>query len=187
MVAWYEDRLGPLDAVWDGDLAIASEPIDFLGVNYYTRQRFRARARDGLLETVALPPAGPTTAMGWEVVPDALDGLLRRLKRDYGDLPILITENGAAYSDRRNGRFVEDSERVEYLRAHVAAVASAIAAGVDVRGYFAWSLLDNFEWEEGYAKRFGLIYVDYASLARTPKRSALWYRDLVAANGRDRG
>jgi beta-glucosidase len=183
MVRWYEDRLGPLDFVRDGDLELASEPTDFLGVNFYTRLRVREASSDGVLQLAVLPPAGPTTAMGWEVVPGALAEVLLRLRREYGDRPILITENGAAYEDRRNGGApVEDAERVAYLRAHVEAVAGAIRAGVDVRGYFAWSLLDNFEWEHGYGKRFGLVYVDYASLERMPKRSALWYRDLVSAH-----
>ena len=184
LVEWYTTRLGPLDFVRDGDLALVGESTDFLGVNFYTRLRIRHASRDGVLETSVLPPAGPVTAMGWEVVPGALDRVLRRIKSEYGDVPILITENGAAYADRRNGRIVEDVERIAYLRAHVAALERALEDGVDVRGYFAWSLLDNFEWEHGYGKRFGLVYVDYASLERTPKRSALWYRDLVAANGR---
>ena len=111
--------------------------------------------------------------MGWEVDPDGLHELLVRVRRDYGDLPIYITENGAAFDDgpvrQRHGR--RPATRVAYLRAHLAALARAIADGVDVRRYFAWSLLDNFEWEHGYAKRFGLVYVDYATQRRVPKRS----------------
>ena len=118
--------------------------------------------------------------MGWEVEPGGLHELLVRLDRDYG-VPIVITENGAAFDDppARNG-VVEDPQRVAYLDGHLDAVARAIADGVDVRGYFAWSLMDNFEWSRGYAKRFGIVHVDYETQRRTVKRSGGWYRDLIA-------
>ncbi len=118
--------------------------------------------------------------MGWEVDPDGLHELLLRLRRDYGDVPIYITENGAAFDDGNvvDG-YVDDPARVEYLEGHLAALARAIADGVDVRRYFAWSMLDNFEWEHGYAKRFGLVYVDFSTQRRVPKRSGLWYRDYI--------
>ena len=125
------------------------------------------------------------TAMRWPVVPEALTELLLRLKRDYGDLPLLITENGAAFQDRLDDGHVDDPRRVAYLRGHIAAVERARAQGVDVRGYYVWSLLDNFEWEWGYERRFGIVYVDYATQRRIPKRSAFWYRDLIA--GRNGG
>ena len=124
--------------------------------------------------------------MGWPVVPEALTTLLLNLKRDYGDLPLLITENGAAYEDRTNGAdVVEDPSRVAYIEGHLEAVERAIEAGVDVRGYYVWSLLDNFEWEHGYSQRFGIVYVDFETQRRIPKRSALWYRDRIrqATNG----
>ena len=120
------------------------------------------------------------TAMQWPVVPEALTELLLRVKRDYGDLPLLITENGAAFQDRLADGAVADSRRVAYLRAHIAAVERARAEGVDVRGYYVWSLLDNFEWEWGYAQRFGIVYVDYPIQRRIPKQIALWYRDMIA-------
>jgi beta-glucosidase len=123
--------------------------------------------------------------MRWPVVPGALTELLLRLKRDYGDLPLLITENGAAFQDRLDDGHVDDPRRVAYLRGHIAAVERARAQGVDVRGYYVWSLLDNFEWEWGYERRFGIVYVDYATQRRIPKRSAFWYRDLIA--GRNGG
>jgi beta-glucosidase len=180
LAAWYERRLGPLDFVTDGDLAIAAEPTDFLGVNYYTRACVRARPGEGVLETEQVARDGPVTAMGWHVAPEGLYDVLVSLRREYGDMPMLVTENGAAYEDRRDGGdVIEDPHRVEYLRRHVGEVARAIRDGVDVRGYFAWSLLDNFEWENGYEKRFGLVYVDYETQERIPKRSALWYRDLI--------
>jgi beta-glucosidase len=122
------------------------------------------------------------TGMGWPVVPEALTELLLRLERDYGRLPLLITENGAAYEDRLDGTdVVEDPSRVAYIESHLAAVEQAIAGGVDVRGYYVWSLLDNFEWEHGYSQRFGIVYVDFETQRRIPKRSALWYRDRIEA------
>jgi beta-glucosidase len=118
-------------------------------------------------------------------VPEALTELLVRVKRDYGDVPLLITENGAAFDDLLDGGdVVEDPRRVDYLREHIAAVGRAAAEGVDVQGYYVWSLLDNFEWEHGYGKRFGIVFVDYPTQRRIPKRSALWYRDHIrSSNG----
>jgi beta-glucosidase len=181
MVDLYEERLGPLEFVQPGDLEEIAAPIDFLGVNFYQPAVVRLREAEGPVGVQELPPDGPTTAMGWRVDSPALTELLLRLKRDYGELPLLITENGASFDDPPvNGDgVVEDPERVEYLRDHVAAVERAIGAGVDVRGYYVWSLLDNFEWEHGYASRFGIVGVDFESQRRTPKRSALWYRDLI--------
>jgi beta-glucosidase len=119
--------------------------------------------------------------MGWEVDAAGLHELLLRLSAEYAPMPIYITENGAAYADNARGNgVVEDPQRVAYLDAHLAALERAIADGADVRRYFAWSLLDNFEWEHGYDKRFGLVYVDYDTQRRRPKRSALWYRDHIA-------
>jgi beta-glucosidase len=114
--------------------------------------------------------------MGWEVFPGGLTELLLRLQADYRLPPLYITENGAAYRDRLvNGR-VADPDRIRYLHSHIAALADALASGVDVRGYFVWSLLDNFEWADGYTRRFGLVHVDYSTQRRTPKDSAHWYR-----------
>ena len=127
-----------------------------------------------------MPGPPPLTAMGWEIEPQGLHELLVRLDRDYG-VPIVITENGAAFDDAPAGNgVVEDPRRVAYLEGHLDAVARAIADGVDVRGYFAWSLMDNFEWSRGYAKRFGIVHVDYETQRRTVKRSGEWYRDLIA-------
>ena len=127
-----------------------------------------------------VPRGLPTTAMGWEIFPQGLTELLVRISRDYPGLPIVITESGAAFDDRPDETgFVRDDDRTEYLATHIAAVAAAKQAGADVRGYFAWSLLDNFEWAYGYEKRFGIVRVDYDTQARIPKQSALWYRDTV--------
>jgi beta-glucosidase len=181
MVEHFERRYGPFDVVRDGDLDVISAPIDFLGVNYYFPQRVRSDPSRQPLEISPVLPPPPTTAMGWEVDPDGLHELLLRVRRDYGNVPIYITENGAAYEDGPvvNGT-LEDPRRVDYLQTHVSALARAVADGVDVRRYFAWSMLDNFEWEHGYSKRFGLVYVDYSTQRRVPKRSGLWYRDFIA-------
>jgi beta-glucosidase len=178
-------RFGRIDAIEEGDLGAISEPIDFLGVNYYFSTRVFADPAEPLLGVSVAPPTAATTAMGWEVSPDSLRELLVRLKREYGDIPLVITENGAAFEDEppTNG-YVHDPRRLEFLRRHLESLQRAIADGVDVRGYCAWSLLDNFEWQHGYSKRFGIVYVDYDTLRRIPKASALWYRDLIASNRR---
>jgi beta-glucosidase len=188
MVDYYEARLGPLDFIQPGDLEEIAAPIDFLGVNFYQPAVVQLDGDRGPIGVEELPPDGPTTAMGWRVAPDALTELLLRLKRDYGDVPLLITENGASFDDPPidGSGVVEDSQRVDYLRGHIEAVERAVGEGVDVRGYYVWSLLDNFEWEHGYSSRFGIVGVDFESQQRTPKRSALWYRDLISRhrNGR---
>jgi beta-glucosidase len=182
MLELYERRFGPFDAVQEGDLEAIAQPLDFLGVNFYRPNMVLAQDDGSVLGIRDVPLDGDTTAMGWPVVPEALTELLIGLKRHYGDLSLLITENGAAFEDRLNGAdVVEDPRRVAYLEGHLAAVEEAIAAGVDVRGYYVWSLLDNFEWEHGYSQRFGIVYVDFETQRRIPKRSALWYRDRIAA------
>lgn len=170
--------LGLPPRVADGDMEAIRAPVDFLGVNYYTRTL--VKAHPGFPGFDVVPPAGPVTDMGWEVVPGHLGALLRRLAREYPGVPVLITENGAAYPDRvgEDGT-VHDPERVAYLHDHLEAVHAAMADGADVRGYFVWSLMDNFEWNHGYTKRFGLYYTDYPTQRRIPKDSAAFYRDVV--------
>ena len=131
------------------------------------------------------PPGRPYTELNWEVYPEALTRTLLWVRDTYGDVPLFLTENGAAFADPEHaaGDVVEDPQRVDYFRGHLLAAHSAIMHGVDLRGYFAWSLLDNFEWAEGFSKRFGLIHVDYATQKRTLKRSALEYRSIVRSNG----
>ena len=187
ILSLYEHRAGPLDVIHEGDLELISQPIDFLGINFYRPNLVANDPGNSVLELREVETDAEQTAMGWPVIPEALTELLVRVKRDYGDLPLLITENGAAFDDILDGGgVVEDPRRLAYIKAHLQAVAEAIAEGVDVRGYYVWSLLDNFEWEHGYSKRFGIVYIDYASQRRVPKRSALWYRDLIAqqTNGR---
>jgi beta-glucosidase len=181
MVALYESHAGPFACVRDGDLATISAPNDFLGVNFYHPTRVTDAPGADIL-AAAHHPQEPVTAMGWEVDPAAFVDLLTRLDRDYpGHPPLFVTENGAAYEDTVEGDAVDDPQRLDYIRGHVGAVEEAIRRGVDLRGYFVWSLLDNFEWELGYGKRFGIVHVDYATQRRIPKRSAFGYRDLVAA------
>jgi len=168
------------------DLALIRQPIDFVGVNYYTRSVTRFDADHWLLHAAGVRQKRATyTETGWEVFPRGLCDTLKRVKERYGNPPLYVTENGAAFFDpptADEGR-VRDPLRVAYLRDHLRAVHDAIAAGVDVRGYFAWSLLDNFEWSLGYSKRFGIVHVDFATQARTPKDSARFYADVIATNG----
>ena len=169
--------LGP-DApqVVDGDMDTIRQPLDFLGINYYTRNVSGTGAPRDPIQS-----GKEVTDMGWEVYPDGLSELLTRLHADYPLPPVYITENGAACKDQLIDGRVADVDRIRFLRSHIAAVADALEAGVDVRGYFVWSLLDNFEWADGYAKRFGIVYVDYATGQRIPKDSAAWYRALCSA------
>ncbi|MEI5637641.1 MULTISPECIES: GH1 family beta-glucosidase [unclassified Pseudoalteromonas] len=161
------------------DLDIISAPLDYLGVNYYTHNRYRADGK-GWYESVE-PTCEHLTTMGWEVVPDSFRDLLTQLNTQYHLPPLYITENGAAFADDINNDCVMDEVRVDYFNGHLNAVHEAINAGVDIRGYFAWSLMDNFEWAEGYTQRFGIVYVDYKTQKRTPKLSALAYRDLITS------
>jgi beta-glucosidase len=184
--------------VHDGDLEAIRQPIDVLGVNYYSTSRVRMGegAGDGPRndghgagagtpwtgsETVEfLPPEGPLTEMGWNIDPQGLTDLLVSTSERYPDLPLMVTENGAAFPDvvGEDG-VVHDAGRVDYLRRHFAAAQDAIARGVDLRGYFVWSLMDNFEWGYGYSKRFGIVRVDYDTQQRTPKDSARWYSEVI--------
>ncbi|MGW0504254.1 GH1 family beta-glucosidase [Micromonospora sp. NPDC003241] len=190
--------------VRDGDERTAAVPLDVLGVNYYSTTLVRAwdgvSARSsadghgrsahsawvGADRVDFLPQPGPYTAMGWNIEPAGLTELLLRLHREYPDLPLMITENGAAFDDvvSPDGA-VHDDRRVDYLRRHIAATHDAMAAGADVRGYFVWSLLDNFEWAYGYDRRFGIIRVDYDTQERLWKDSAHWYQRLAATDRLD--
>lgn len=170
------------------DLKIISEPLDFYGVNYYAPTRVGAPQGEdiefgGLTIPAELPFSVqeienvPVTDFGWPVVPQGLTELLTTFHERYGDRlpPVVITENGCSYEG------VDDQDRIAYLDGHIRALHQAVEAGVDVRGYFVWSLMDNFEWAEGYARRFGLVHVDFETLARTPKASYAWYQELLRA------
>jgi beta-glucosidase len=175
--------------VRDGDLALVRAPLDFLGINLYTRQLVEYRPSDSLgLCARAVGPIGgkqgPRTDFGWEVWPDALHDVLVRITREYDRPAIEVTENGCSYRDAPDGSgAIRDARRIDFYRGYLGAVARAIEHGADVRGYHAWSLLDNFEWAEGYEQRFGLIWVDFATGDRTAKDSAHWYGRVAAENG----
>ena len=165
-----------------GDLDAIAAPTDFLGVNYYFPEIIaHADGHAPMDARVVAPPGVPRTAFGWEVSPEGMGVLLARIARDYAPGPMVITENGSTYDDMvgADGE-IDDSERRDYLIRHLAVVREACAAGLDVRGYFAWSLLDNFEWAEGYIRRFGLTHVDFATQQRRLKKSGKWYRAFLA-------
>ena len=176
-----------LTHILDGDLAVIARPIDAIGVNYYRRHhaRFAAGASAGSTwpgspDVELVDPGVATTASGWAIEPDGLLETLLRLARDYDPPPIYVHENGAAFHDQPDAAgYVDDQDRLEYLRAHIRVAQEAVAAGVDLRGFFVWSFLDNFEWAEGYAIRFGIVRVDYDTQRRIPKASARWYSTLV--------
>lgn len=173
-----------LDFIEAGDLTEIAVPTDFLGVNYYTREVVRhPYAPDNLPQTHFPPPKEELTEMGWEIYPEGLYKLLNRLHFDYPIPKLYVTENGCSYLDGpdANGN-VNDQRRIDYLRSHFLASQRAISNGVPLAGYFVWSLMDNFEWAKGYQQRFGVVWVDYATQQRIPKASALWYKDVIAAN-----
>jgi beta-glucosidase len=183
-----------LSFVRDGDLEEISRPLDFLGVNYYFRHVVRDDPEgtppevpfSDLGARTIVPHAAEKTAMGWPVDPEGLMEILARIRGEYAEVPIFVTENGRAVHDYVDPEGeVNDEERVRYLEAHFRAAHAALERGVDLRGYMVWSLLDNFEWAEGYSKRFGLVFVDYGTQRRVPKQSARWYAGVISRNGLD--
>lgn len=203
VVADYESWKPGLDVVADGDLRDIAAPIDFLGINYYSPRTVarepgdtrmpassphmpapRNTLAEGLAANDVARDGFERTTMGWEIEPEGLSEVLERVARDYAPVPLYVTENGASFSDytKPEGR-VRDPERIRYLDGHIRAVHDSMSRGVDVRGYFVWSLLDNFEWAYGYSKRFGIVYVDYPTGDRVPKDSFTWYQGVIAANG----
>jgi beta-glucosidase len=177
----------PVDrsCILDGDLEVISAPIDVIGINYYNPTLVSAPGEGNPLPfEMKQLPSEVVTEMGWPVVPDGLREVLVAQRDRYGDAlpPVMVTENGAAFDDvlvEGDQPSVDDPQRVDYLRAHVAAVGDAIDEGVDVRGYFVWSFLDNFEWSEGYRPRFGIVYTDYPTQRRVPKTSYAWYHAFL--------
>jgi len=204
--AYPEDLLADTAGITDwsfvlpGDLAVVNQPLDFLGVNYYSTATVRMwdgssprQSADGHKNAGGSPwpgsehveflqQEGPYTSMGWNIAPDGLEELLVSLHQSHPGLPLVITENGAAFDDAVEDGRVDDPERVDYLRRHFTAAHRAIERGVDLRGYLVWSLLDNFEWGYGYSKRFGIVHVDYATQRRTVKASGAWLAALIAGH-----
>jgi beta-glucosidase len=181
--AWPDHPASDFDAI--------STPVDFVGINYYTRGVMRAAAGEFLRARRVPQRRATRTAVKWEVFPQGLTDTLTWARDRYGAVPLYVTENGAAFYDppsvEEGSAFREDPLRVSYYRSHLLAARRAIDAGVDVRGYFAWSLLDNFEWAHGFSKRFGLVHVDYATQKRTPKASAHFYSEVIRTNGANLG
>jgi beta-glucosidase len=184
-------RFTDLSYIQDGDLETINAPIDVLGINFYQPSYVSAQPgapaapdQPGSEGIATRAPQGPVTDMNWLIEPSGLTHLLKRIHQDYPGTPLLITENGAAYPEvpAEDGE-VHDTKRIEYLDGHLRACHDALAAGVDLRGYFVWSLMDNFEWAEGYAKRFGIVHVDYRTQQRVLKDSAKWYREVIRRNG----
>ncbi len=190
----YPAELKPMFAeAWprarDGDMEAIRAPIDFVGVNYYSRNRVRDDPSDLPVRATRVRQDGrPHTAMDWEIYPDGLTETLLWIRDRYANPPVYVTENGAAFDDPPpDGGEVRDLPRVEYLHAHLIAAGDALRQGADLKGYFAWSLLDNFEWAYGYSKRFGLVHVDYQTQRRTLKSSARFYAEVIRSGGANLG
>ena len=191
-------RVADLAHIRDGDLAIIGAPIDALGINYYRRHHVRFApaasaappdsAWPGSPDIELVQPPGPTTDGGWAIEPDGLREVLEHVATAYAPPPLFVHESGCVFDDEPGPTGeVLDTDRIRYLRGHFAAARAAMDGGVDLRGFFVWSFLDNFEWAEGYAHRFGIVHVDFDSLERTPKASARWYAEVVARNSIDQG
>ena len=188
------ERHAGLGHIHDGDLRDINQRTDLIGVNYYNPCVVRARAGEPAnpafpgTEDIQFPALDvPATALGWPIVPTGLSRLLLRLSHDYPEVGLMVTENGAAFDDvvtrDDTGEHVHDADRTAYLDAHLRAVHAAVEAGADLRGYLVWSLLDNFEWAEGYHRRFGVVHVDFATQRRLLKDSGTWYRGVIRENG----
>ncbi len=177
----YKEFIGYFDFIMDGDLQKISSKNDFLGVNYYLRELIKF-SRDSDLKFKKVHGNFRRTETDWEIVPESLYDVILRVRNEYTGIPIYITENGAAFNDRlsRKGK-IRDNERIDYLRKHLLKVAQLNRKKANIKGYFLWSLIDNFEWQHGYSKRFGIIYLNYETQERILKDSAVWYKDLIRA------
>jgi beta-glucosidase len=185
--AYLMEWLGPTaPKIQPGDLELIRQPLDFLGMNHYFTSAVKHSSGGGLLkldQKMLTLPTASYTDVGWGIYPSGIRSVLQRVKGIVGSLPVYITENGCAVPDQPDASgFVEDRERVSYLRLHLIEMHKAIQDGVNLKGYFLWSLMDNFEWASGFRPRFGIIHVDYPTQRRTPKLSARWYSDVIAHN-----
>ncbi|UOQ48445.1 GH1 family beta-glucosidase [Gracilibacillus caseinilyticus] len=181
MVDWFKKK-GVELVIEDGDMETISQPVDFLGINYYTGHIARYKENEGLLDWELVEMNYDRTDIGWPIFPEGLYNVLTRIKESYGDVPIFITENGSCYNDEPEKGRVHDTGRINYLEQHLTALSRAIASGVNIKGYITWSLMDNFEWAEGYTMRFGIVHVNYRTLERTKKDSFYWYKQTIANN-----
>ncbi|MBM7603967.1 beta-glucosidase [Metabacillus crassostreae] len=181
MVDWFKKK-GVEMKIDVGDLEIIQQPIDFLGINYYTGHIARYKENEGLFDWEYVEIGYERTDIDWPVYPDGFYKVLTHITERYGNVPIYITENGSCYNDEPvNGR-VKDEKRTKYLKQHLTALSRSIDSGVNIKGYMAWSLLDNFEWAEGYSKRFGMVFVDYLTQERIKKDSFHWYKKTISNN-----
>jgi beta-glucosidase len=179
MVEWFE-RKGVTVPIEAGDLEIIHLPIDFLGINYYTGHIARYKENEGLFDWEFVENGYERTDIGWPVYPEGFYKVLTYITDRYGNVPIYITENGSCYNDEPELDRVKDDRRIKYLKQHLTALSRSIEAGVNIKGYLTWSMLDNFEWSEGYSKRFGIVYVDFNTLKRTKKDSYYWFKHTIA-------
>ena len=181
MVEWFKKKGVELD-IQEGDMESIHQPIDFLGINYYTGHIARYKENEGLLDWEFVEMNYERTDIGWPIFPEGFYKVLMRINENYGDVPIYITENGSCYNDEPENGVVQDDGRINYLEQHLTALSRAMKSGVPIKGYLTWSLLDNFEWAEGYTMRFGIIHVNYRTLKRTPKESYYWLKQTIANN-----
>lgn len=181
MVEFYQNIIGKLDFILEDDLDIISTDMDFLGINYYTRSKIKYSS-DSELIFDGIDGPEEKTEMGWEICPESLYELLIRIKEEYTKLPLYITENGAAFDDEVTlDNKIHDIDRINFIKVHLQAIQRFIGEGGNLKGYYLWSFMDNFEWAYGYSKRFGMVYVDYVTQERIMKDSAIWYKKVIKA------
>jgi beta-glucosidase len=183
MIKWYKEKNVLPKIFQAGDMKYITQPIDFLGLNYYTSSLVYAQSDEWPLMFKTVPAGSTKTSMGWGIYPEGFYDLLMRLSKNYPGIRILITENGTACNDFINRKgMIEDDNRIDYHYQHLLQILKTIRDGAHIDGYYLWSLMDNFEWAEGYDTRFGIVYIDYASQKRTLKKSAEWYRQVIQNN-----
>ncbi|MFS1514449.1 GH1 family beta-glucosidase [Chengkuizengella sp. SCS-71B] len=181
MVDWYEQKGVKLN-IQPGDMEAINQPIDFLGINYYTGSATKYVEGSGLLDNEHVDIGHDHTDIGWDIYPEGLYHVLTFITERYGQVPIYITENGACYNDEPKNGIVNDDRRITFLKKHILQLHRCIESGVNLKGYMCWSMMDNFEWAYGYSMRFGLVHVNYRTLERTPKESYYWYQKLAKNN-----
>ncbi|MFA9456779.1 GH1 family beta-glucosidase [Halalkalibacter sp. AB-rgal2] len=181
LVDWFKGK-GVTVPIQEGDMDIIHQPIDFVGINYYTGSVGRYKKDEGLFDHERVDTGYQKTDIGWNVYPEGFYNVLRYLTERYGAFPIYITENGSCYNDDVEHGKVNDQGRIDYLKQHLTSLHRAMQSGVNIKGYLTWSLLDNFEWAEGYKMRFGIVHVNYRTLERTKKESYYWYQHMIENN-----
>ncbi|WAA11340.1 GH1 family beta-glucosidase [Fervidibacillus albus] len=178
LVDWFNEKGGTFE-IKEGDMEIINERIDFLGINFYTGSYSRYKKGHGFFDSENVDIGFAKTDINWNIFPDGFYKVLLEIKNKYGDIPIVITENGACYNNEPEFGRVKDTGRIKYFQSHLASLRRAMDSGVNIKGYCVWSLLDNFEWAHGYSMRFGIVHVDFRTLDRTKKDSFYWYKQLI--------